>query len=94
MFPDAYTVGNSDVYEDYLDETLKPMKQSGGIVFQSLEEALLCIASGYLPAEWFPNGEILPGKVYGLLCDPTNDVAWSEEYKQHYLLNPAELVKL
>jgi hypothetical protein len=91
MEPTAYTVGNPEAYEPYIDEEHKPMKQIGGVVFKAREEAEALVADGFLPTEWF-DGKFLPGRVYGLICDYDNDV----KHNGHYfaLTKPARLVRV
>jgi hypothetical protein len=77
MQPKAYTVGNPEAYEPYLDEEPDPRKAKGGIVFLAREEAEEVVKGGFLPSEWF-DGLVLPGRVYGLVCDPLIDVEEGE----------------
>jgi len=91
MKPDAYTVGNPVAYEQYFDEDPNPRKAIGGIVYLTREEAEDVVKDGILPPEWF-DGKILPGKVYGLLCDPDSDV---QDFDGELCLTvPADLVRV
>ena len=97
MKPTAYTVGNPDVYEDFIDEHKEDAKKAtGGVVFLTREEAEEVVADGFLPSRWF-NGRTIPGRVYGLLIpdipsyvkiNEQSDGLWYE------LTKSATLVKL
>ncbi len=91
MEPDAYTVGNPESYEPYMDEYPEPMKGVGGVVFLTREEAEETAKGGFLPKEWF-DGKILPGRVYGLVCDPSQDAEETEDGLS--LVRPVRLVRV
>lgn len=82
----AYTVGNPDSYEEYLD-TEETMKGVGGVVFITKEEAEASVADGFLPFDWYER--VIPGKVYGLVCDVETDV---ETWEHGLRLNKAALL--
>ncbi len=89
----AYTLGNPDRYEPYMDEDFDepPMKAPGGVVYRTRKEAEAMVADGFLPKEWF-DGKKIPGRVYGLLCDPEKDTETCDYGL--CLLDYAELVRV
>jgi len=91
MEPDAYTVGNPEVYEPHMDEEPNPMKAKGGVVFFNREEAEETVKNGFLPTEWF-DGLQLPGRVYGLIGDP--EIGFEEASFGFSLTRPAKLVRV
>ena len=69
----AYTVGNPETYEDAIDDPKGCEKCPGGAVFETLRDATNAIGifeaealdgRGFLPPEWFPGRDPIPGKVY------------------------------
>ena len=84
----AYTVGNPDSYEPFLDKDPCATKAVGGIVFLTREAAEETVKNGFLPTEWF--GELkLPGRVYGLV-----DAEFEESVDGFSLTSPAKLVRV
>ncbi|MBD3260650.1 MAG: hypothetical protein GF334_03065 [Candidatus Altiarchaeales archaeon] len=84
-----YTLGNPEVYEKVISEG-GAEKRVGGCVFMTLEDALeLLDIWDYRLPPYMVDGQDLPGRVYGIVCNPETDVEKTEEGFR--LLSPAPL---